>query len=456
MSPNTAEAIMACRRFGLGASAADFDAMGGDPRGWLAAQCGRPEQARLDRADLRPAPVLFRELLAHLAEAAEASNDMEASAKPGMEPAPKLPVAETYRKEVAARATHAVETPAPFAERLVMFWANHFAVSTRRSGRVAITAGAFEREAIRPHALGSFRTMVGAVASHTSMMLYLDAPYSVGPGSIRARRRPGAGLNENFARELMELHVLGVDGGYDQEDVKELALALTGWTFHMEGRRTGEFLFNPTMHEPGGRRLLGRTLPPGGRGQGEAALDFLTSRAAAARYLAGKLCTHFVRPQPPPALVDRIAATFLETGGNLAEVARTLVGADEAWIETDGRVLPPYDQLVAAHRGFAAPVGADTLADTAARLGQPVWGPPSPEGWSDEADAWLVPAGLVGRLTWAREFASSLKTGEPVAAIVDRLLGPAADDNTRRQIEAATSREEALALVLMSPAFLLR
>ena len=308
MSPDV---VTATFRFGLGPRPGELAQAAADPRGWLLAQL-----------DGDPGPLPGEDALPASAAVVTAFVDARREAREGMAEARRefrMSALDVYREEVRARVAEGVRTAAPFRERLVLFWSNHFTVSARRPELLGL-AGAFEREAIRPNVTGSFLDLLRAVVRHPGMLVYLDNARSVGPGSPAGQRRD-RGLNENLARELMELHTLGVDGGYTQADVTQLARILTGWSVDEDGA----FRFRELTHEPGPKVLLGRTYPEAGVDEGEAALAALARHPSTARHVATRLARHFAADDPPPALVGRLAARFLATDGDLPSVYRTLV-----------------------------------------------------------------------------------------------------------------------------------
>ena len=280
--------------------------------------------------------------------------DAPAAARP--KPAPVVPLPQKiYRDEAKARIDAALAAEIGFVERLTWFWSNHFCVSADK-GAVRELAGAYEREAIRPHVLGRFADMLLAVETHPAMLIYLDNARSIGPDSP-AGRRTGKGLNENLAREILELHTLGVRTVYTQADVTRFANVITGWTVvppRLE--RGGEFNFNANMHEPGAQTLIGKVFPDGAFEQGRAALAMLARHPATAHHIAAKLVRHFVSDRPVPALADKLAKRFIATDGDLKEVARTLVTAPEAWSMADRKLKRPgrMDRDGAALRRGAA------------------------------------------------------------------------------------------------------
>lgn len=288
------------------------------------------------------------------------------------------------------------------------------------------------------------------------MLFYLDQARSIGPDSPAGRRR-SAGLNENLAREMMELHTVGVDGGYTQGDVTELARALTGWSTPNARDRddgvTGAFLFRANVHEPGARTVMGRTYRQAGLAQGQAILRDLARHPATARRLSHRIAAHFVADDPPPALTARLEQTWTRTGGDLAQVAHALAAAPETWTPQPAKVKTPYEFVMSAHRALGvAPQRLQPLRQALIAMGQPPFSPPSPQGWPDTAGDWAGPDALVKRLDWSRAMADSARTADPVQIAVDA-LGDRMSERTRQTIARAESRPEALALLFMSPEF---
>ncbi|MCZ8315703.1 DUF1800 family protein [Phreatobacter sp.] len=383
-----------------------------------------------------------------------AADAIEAARRAGQRPPPgyQPPAARIFRDEIAYRLRAAMEADLGFTERLVWFWSNHFAVAVAKGDQLRLTAGAFEREAIRPHVHGSFRAMLKAVEQHPAMLIYLDNRQSIGPAS-RAGQRRGRGLNENLARELLELHTLGVNGGYSQADVTSLARAITGWT--VPGRfdddaEMGAFFFNANRHEPGAKTVLGRTYPDAGLAQGEAILDDLARHPATARHIATKLARHFIADDPPADLVARLAKVFRDTDGNLAALSRALLAASAAYPEPR-KLRQPIDFAVAALRMTGRPAEPGQVLFVTQLLGQPIWNPPGPNGFPDTDAQWATPDGLKVRLEAAMTFARQTPGAANPLAILDATLGPACSANTRQAVARAESRPQGLAILLMSP-----
>jgi uncharacterized protein (DUF1800 family) len=405
--PRLSENLRALNRFGLGARPGEPGTLS-DAREWLERQLvglppaltGAPGPAETD--DVWPSLATLR--------TARRDRDQEAVR------AARQRIVEVASLEAQAALTERVASERPFVERLVAFWSNHLCVSAGAKLVVAPLAGRYEREAIRPRVLGRFEDLVLASARHPAMLLYLDNAQSVGPGSrlgrVTARRSDAPrGLNENYARELLELHTLGVDGGYTQEDVIELARLLTGWTvagLRGPGRRAGlgpttpGFEFVPATHEPGAKTVLGVRYQEGGAEEANAAIRDLCRHPATARHVAGKLVRHFVADDPPPADVERVATVFRDTGGDLREVARSVVYLESAWDASNRKFRTPQDWLVAALRAFGARKLTAQLAGALRDLRQPLWAPPAPKGYGDTRDEWADPDALMNRAELAR------------------------------------------------------
>jgi uncharacterized protein (DUF1800 family) len=295
--------------------------------------------------------------------------------------------------------------------------------------------------------------MLLAVEGHPAMLMYLDNAQSIGPMSVAGINRD-RGLNENLAREILELHTLGVRSVYSQDDVTNFAKVLTGWTIipiQSDPERGGEFIFNKRMHEPGPLTVIGKTYDDIGVEQGRAVLRDVARHAATARHIAGKLARHFVADQPPPALVDRLAKSFLDTEGDLKEVAKALVSAPEAWTASPGKLKRPGEWIVALLRATGRPPDVRRILGAQNLLGEPLWRPPAPKGFPDEDAAWID--GLSQRLEMATQFAQRAIANVDIDHVLDIALGPLASAETRATIARAETRQQALALLLMSPEF---
>ena len=471
---------LAFSRFGLGAKPGD-GARKGDPREALIAELLAPDATRLADPELRSTPELLADLYA-FQERRKAEQDAaevaRLSAKAMPEPnvaalifpranspagiamispaSIQSPAQKAFRAEAAARLQRACAAEIGFVERLVAFWSNHFCVSVAKSEIGRIAAGAFEREAIRPHVLGRFADLLLAVEKHPAMLNFLDNAQSVGPNSI-AGHNGGKGLNENLAREILELHTMGVGSGYTQNDVTQLAYILTGWTFvGRDGKlgTPGAFAFNANAHEPLAAILRDRSYMQEGVAQGEAALDDLAREPATARHIAFKLARHFVADDPDPALAAKLERVFVVTDGNLALLAKSLVEEPLAWSAPRAKLRNPWELSVAAFRAFARdPSDPNPALNALNLLGQPLWQPGGPNGFSDDSSTWGSPEGMKLRLELAVQFARQVKNGPRPQDLVDDALGADVSAATREAVTHAESAEQAYALALLSPEF---
>jgi uncharacterized protein (DUF1800 family) len=464
----SSQSALAAHRFGFGASNADLAASAGDSRGWLA---GQLDAASLDKAlftrcfgalpgsdrtsSVFPNMLRRAGLMGGLGSAAAGAS---AGAGTGAGESRALRQLLPYlQAELEARMRHAVATPTPLIDRLVWFWSNHLTVSARRIGVYALV-GPYEREAIRPHVLGRFEDMLLAAVKHPAMQIYLDNFRSVGPSTsavgsgFGAQRRTG--VNENLARELLELHTLGERDAYTQADVSQLALALTGWGL---GFGAG-FRYDDSAHEPGARTLLQRRYEHHGQQQAEAMLIDLARHPATARHLARKLLRHFgAGIRPPAAEVERVAQVYLQSGGQLRTVMLAVLDSAAVWrTDSTWRRARHADELVASAwrtLGFEPPSGA-VIYEQLTSLGAITWLAGSPAGWSDLTLDALGPDALLARIDWGSALAERAATTLDARALARQRFGPLLGEATRRELERAASGAQALALLLASPEFL--
>jgi uncharacterized protein (DUF1800 family) len=473
-------AALALHRFGfgpkLGSTAGSITAIASDPQGALLAELEAPKAGQIVNPNLptsgaekrtvfefqyaRQAQMVVERRRREAAQAAAAANpgagnamaaeDKPAEAAQTAQPNQVLPPRKIFLDEAGARIHAAMNTDIGFVERLVWFWSNHFCVSADDTAM----AGAYEREAIRPHVLGRFVDMLQAAEGHPAMLEYLNNDSSIGPNSDEGIIR-NRGLNENLAREILELHTLGVRTVYTQADVTTFAKVITGWTMlptRDNPDHGGEFVFNPRMHEPGEQTLIGKTYPDGGVQQGRSVLADLARHPATARHIATKLARHFIADEPPPALIDRLTFRFFESEGDLKEVARALVTAPEAWAAEQAKVKRPAEWLVTTRRAIGrktANIPAMTYQQRL--LGEPLWQPSAPTGFSDENAAWL--SGLKLRVQAANTFAQAVAGEVDARELVDVMLGPLAAQETRQAVARAETKVQALALLILAPEF---
>ena len=518
MARDSQAALVALNRFGLGArggASGDFVNAASDPRGFVKAELGRPNGVLLEVPGLLSTPALGQAVFEYQFEIKQARDAVKSGApmpdsvppeiaakaqrrnlsldglamqmapkEPGKPPAkdvaagnanaamtpadamqpnatkpPPQPlniIQKTFRAEALARLQRGVIADCGFAERLTVFWSNHFCISANKGGLARMWAGSFEREAIRPHVFGRFADMLKAVEQHPAMLFFLDNQQSLGPDS-RAGQNRNRGLNENLAREIMELHTLGVGSGYTQDDVTSLARIITGWTYAGRQGKLGEpgsFIFNANAHQPGPQRLLGKTYEDNGLAQGEAALADIARHPSTAKFIATKFARHFVADDPPPALVARLQDVFGKTGGDLKALSTALVDSDEAWQAPLTKLRSPYEFLVASGRLLSRiPEDPGPYLGSLNLLGQPLWSPAGPNGFPDTNAAWAAPEGMKLRLDISARVASKLADSIDPRDLLELAAADAASSETRRTVERAESRQQALALLLMLPEF---
>jgi uncharacterized protein (DUF1800 family) len=483
-------AAIAATRFGLGAKPGEIETARGDPKGYLKTQIralgadipGLANPAATQRlSEFREAQQERRELRA------EKAADMRAAQAPGdaAQPSPDMKaqaavlrqqqVGRVVRDDVAgdftARAQLASTTDAAFRERWATFWANHFTVSATKQITATII-GPFEDEAIRPHVFGRFLDLLGAVETHPAMLTYLDQIQSIGPHSEAAefQRRPRrdafgglaqpavqrtVGLNENLAREIMELHTVGVNGGYTQADVTEFARAMTG--ISIGGPRDANYgtpVFRTQAHEPGARKIMGVSYAPAGKEQTAAILTDLAAKPQTARFVCAKIARHFVADDPSPALVARLEAAWTSSHGDLARVAEALIEAPEAWEPKPAKFKTPYEFIVSSYRAAGTqPMDFQQLGPILTGLGQKPFSAPSPKGWPEDAQSWAAPDAIVKRLQFAQGFSQTAVRDRDPKGLAAQALGERLGSETAKAIARAETRPEGFALLLMSPEF---
>jgi uncharacterized protein (DUF1800 family) len=518
MARDSQAALVALNRFGFGArggASGDFVNAASDPRGFVKAELARPNGVLLEVPGLSSTPALGKAVFDYQFEIQQARDaasksapaaatespppdargqrrnlslnsiamDITAKEPPAKPPenpnapkaapsaastetmqpnAPKPPpqplniIQKTFRAEALAKLQRGIIADCGFVERLVVFWSNHFCISANKGELARMWAGSFEREAIRPHVLGRFGDMLKAVEQHPAMLFFLDNQQSLGPES-RAGQNRNRGLNENLAREIMELHTLGVGSGYSQDDVTSLARIITGWTY--AGRQgqlgaPGTFVFNANAHQPGAQAVMGKIYQPNGVVQGEAVLADIARHPSTAKFIATKFVRHFVADDPPPALVGRLAVVFGKSDGDLRALATALVDSDDAWKAPLTKVRSPYEFLIAGGRLLAQiPGDPGRYLNGLNVLGQPLWSPAGPNGFPDTNAVWAAPEGMKLRLDISAQIASRLADTIDPRDLLELVAADAASLETRRTVERAESRQQALALLLMSPEF---
>ena len=467
---------IAANRFGLGARPGELASIGGSGPDWLRAQLDGPAPEIADDGLQSSASILaqvydlrqtIRAARAGGANAAGPSGAADDTA--AVKAFKKLPqlIRPIYLAEAGARFRESVSTDRPFVERLTQFWANHFAVSVDKSVLAAL-AGSYEREAIRPYVLGNFSDMLLATERHPAMLLYLDNQLSMGPDSRAAwniaRRNPGrkTGINENLARETMELHTVGVDGGYTQADVTAFSEVLTGWSIAgpdawRSGAQPGTFLFREAMHEPGSKVVMGKRYPDTGYDQCVAVLRDLAARPATAHFIATKLARHFIADDPPESAVQRLAQAFSRSGGDLPTVYKALIDSPEAWRQPAAKYKSPSDYIVSAFRGLELPVKVEKPpVGLFQQLGQRIWSPGSPAGWPDRSADWDGASELLKRIEWADAVGQRVGPRRNAMELAPQLLGDELSGATHEAIARAESGAQAIVLMLAAPEFMRR
>lgn len=472
------KAAIATNRFGLGARPGEIDEARSDPEGYLLAQI---QAGGADQPQYNPMPSWdrinqFRDFQQERRQGRR--QQAEAGAPPAPRPGrrtnandPTPPgrdpvqiagrmIREGTAVDFLARFRMGARTGASFRERWALFWANHFTVSGVKLV-TAVVVGPYEQEAIRPKVFDTFENLLVSAIVHPAMLLYLDQAQSMGPNSPGAayvrRQLRGGGLNENLAREILELHTVGINGGYTQADVTEFARALTGWSVGGPNERTdrqGKFVYRGIIHEPGDRTVMGKSYRNTGGDQALAVLSDLAANPATARHLATKIARHFVSENPHPSLVAKLEATYLRTGGRLDELARTLITTPEAWEPQAQKFKTPYDFLISTWRTTGTePNDIRNLAPTLTAMGQKPFSAPSPKGWPEENANWAAPDAIIKRLAYSEAFAAiAANTMEPMAT-AQATLGAQLSDPTATAIRRAETRAEGLAILLMSPEF---
>ncbi|HEV2533408.1 DUF1800 domain-containing protein [Phenylobacterium sp.] len=482
------KAAIAATRFGLGAKPGEIAEASRDPQGWLKAQIRREgadqpqsggETTARRIADLREFQQQKREVKQ---EGAANGGKLAPEARDPVKLAQKL-LRDDTQTDFLSRVQLATATDAAFRERWALFWTNHFTVAAKNL-QTATVVGPYEAEAIRPHVFGRFIQLLGAVETHPAMMIYLDQVQSVGPNSEMAQRAKGfgrrgrfgggfggarlqpaaaaaprrdLGLNENLAREIMELHTVGVHGGYSQADVTEFARAMTGLSiggFRGPDGQIGEPVFRDVAHEPGQRMVMGVRYDQHGKDQSAAILADLAGKPQTAKFICGKIARHFVADDPSPALTARLEKAWMSSGGDLARVAEALIEAPEAWAPQPTKFKTPYEFIVSSYRAAGAqPQAFGQVGPILTALGQKPFDPGSPKGWAEEADAWAAPDGIVKRMQFAQGFAAQAVQGRDPKALAAEALGERIAPATATAIARAESRPEGFALLLMSPEF---
>ena len=447
------QAFIAANRFGFGTKKGELQKIAYDPRGWLESQLdaryahnpafdGLPtviESVRNMRDNMQKKRLFKRQQNPENIDLDKVKKLLQEQGK-------------DYLKDIGLRTRVAAMSDTPFFERIVQFWSNHFTVSSTKKQEMGIVVD-FEREAMRPNVMGSFHQLLRASTRHPAMLIYLDNQRSIGPKSLAGRRRD-KGLNENLAREILELHTLGVNGGYTQQDVTEFAKILTGWTVDVDGKGDGSgFRFVNLMHEPGDKTLLGEVYRNAGVDEGERALATFAAHPSTAKFVATKMARHFIADEPPASAVKKLAAAFTHYNGELKPVYRTLLAMEETWREPLAKVKTPNDYILSVMRSIGVEVDDLRLAGAFKMLGQMPFSAPSPAGWSDRAKDWVSAEAILQRINLAGYAARGASRMLEPKDLLAETIGPVASKETQQAILRAGSREEAITLLFASPEF---
>ncbi|WP_310621358.1 DUF1800 domain-containing protein [Flexibacterium corallicola] len=450
-------AFLAAKRFGLGATPYEISSYARDPQGSLLQQLARPKDALISPHQLLNNAEALKAFYAYRRKRDTFDKTIiltgKERSKALRERLGQPPREFTYKREVEARIFHASQTRSPFLERLVMFWSNHLCISVGKGQTVTTLAGPYERDVIRPNILGRFEDMLLASIQHPAMLNYLDNNRSIGPNSNYGRKSQ-RGLNENLAREILELHTLGVNGGYTQADIIAFAKTLSGWTYYSaKDKKSGQFRFLKTRHEPGPKIVLNKTYPPSGKKQAIAILKDLAKHPSTARFLSKKLVTYFLGEDPDEDLVSHLSSVYLSSNGNLMALTQAMITSAKMWAGLPHAFISPYEFLIATNRATGHVPNIKESVRMLRILGEETWSPPSPAGWPVGPNVWLAPDALLERIDWATRISRSIRIPKNILAHSNKILEPALSSQTRRTISRAESRQQAHALLLLSPEF---
>lgn len=453
----TADSYIALNRFGLGAKSGDLKKISTDPRAWVLSQMS---SANLKQDYALPSSAELVEKFENIQKIKREKKD-DKDALRDM----RMDLKSLIMGALDTRFRFMVSTNTPLIERLVMFWGNVMTVSARTNPPLLPISVSFERDAIRPYIFERFEDMLIAATKHPAMLGYLNNAQSIGPNSHAGQRR-GKGLNENLARETLELHSLGVNGGYTQDDVIALAKIITGWTIvndKIKEREDGPqplkveesgFVFVPFMHEPGAQTLLGKVYNDNGLIQGELALRNLARHPATAKHMAQRLLVHFLSDTPSDQAVNHIADVFQRTDGNLAAVTKALITLPDMWAPQNSKVKTPYEVLIAQLR--ALNISADQLPFQAiykalSDMDHVPMMAPSPAGWPDRTVDWTSGTAMMKRVEWAQAIAIRSGYTGNVPDLASDLFGGSLQPETLLALQRAPSQQDALTLLLTSP-----
>lgn len=435
------QAVLAVNRFGLGAKSGELDLVQKDPRGWIIGQ--------IDNPVIPPEIKNSSQMAVKTAQEIKKLKAASGNDRQKMRETERKMDRQLFVEQTSARIMMHAQTDQPFVERMVLFWSNHFTVSTQRTGIIGLVHH-FENEAIRPHINGRFVDMLQAVVHHPAMLLYLDNARSIGDQSPQGRKRQ-KGLNENLAREILELHTLGVNGGYTQNDIIAFANILTGWSVDQNDRL--QFVFRPQTHQPGSKSFLGHEFLQNGQQEGVDALNMLAKHPATARHIATKLARHFISDTPSEESIKAIETTFLQSDGNLSKVMKKIIELKEIWDSPFKKYKTTYEFVVSALRLTGQGANSKQTMQALNVLDFRPFNASSPAGYEDTIDYWLAPNALIKRIEWANRIAQSLPAGVEPLSLAQAAFSTELSPNTAQIIERAASGPDGIVLLLSSPEF---
>ncbi len=462
---NRSQNYRASSHFGLGPRSGEIEVIGDDPRGWLLAQLDHAGSIPKQFQGLKSSSEYLKRLQDFYRERRRMQRAIQAGKAPDEDEVENVrrffrdDIRPQVMSQISARMQVAITTETPFVERLVHFWSNHFTVSLARQRLISLACVAYENEAVRAHLNGHFVELLLAVETHPVMLIYLDNQQSIGPDSVIGRRR-GRGLNENLAREILELHTLGVDGGYTQDDVTAFARVITGWTVandrirRFTDAKSGEFVFVDAMHEPGKQRVLDKTYADSGVRQGVSVLRDLALHPSTANFVATKLVRHFVADDPPPEAVRAIADVFRNTQGHLPSVHAAVAKLDLAWASDQRKLKTPNEYVTSALRGLNLPrVPTEGILGSLALMNQSPFTAPSPAGWPDYAEHWGSPNALLQRIEWGVQLGERAGGFVRPSALARDMLDESRSADVVLAVDRAASASQGLGILLASPDF---
>lgn len=442
--------FVAINRFGLGSSPNDNVLIHDNPKAWLKSQIKAGSKTPDALKKFRTSSAIIKDIIV---SNKTKDKNLKRSRKRDL-------IKNDFKAEVFSKARYLVSTDQPFTERLVSFWSNHFTVSSAKP-QISPAIPAYEREQIRPNIFGKFEDLLIPAIAHPTMLTYLDNDTSIGPNSKIGKRRNKT-FNENLAREILELHTLGVNGGYSQNDIIELAKIITGWTHDgflskRLSKKTGvqgKFAFRDLIHEPGTKKVLGKTYKQDGINEGYAVFKDLARHPSTAKFIATKLAIHFVSDEPTKATIDKLAKIYLKTNGDLSKIYQAIIDLEEVWLTPTPKIKTPYEFIISTLRSLDATnmprrfIGPPLIA-----MAHVPFSANSPQGWPDKAKDWIAPESLMRRIEWARAVSAKLDTDLNPLELLEQTIGVIASKETVQMVEAAPSKDAAMAIIFSSSEF---